>query len=102
MSAINQKSENKILLKDIKNLFVAALFHDFDPRKEFEKPNEDNIELFIRNDQKLAKLIQSFEIDLNIVIALIHRTTYPFSGAQKEHALKRMNELFQPVGHRSG
>jgi len=94
MSAINQKSENKILLKDIKNLFVAALFHDFDPRKEFEKPNEDNIELFIRNDQKLAKLIQSFEIDLNIVIALIHRTTYPFSGAQKEHALKRMNELF--------
>ena len=98
MSAINQKSENKIFLKDIKNLFVAALFHDFDPRKEFEKPNEDNIELFIRNDQKLAKLIQSFEIDLNIVIALIHRTTYPFSGAQKEHALKRMNELFNLSG----
>ena len=46
MSAINQKSENKIFLKDIKNLFVAALFHDFDPRKEFEKPNEDNIESF--------------------------------------------------------
>jgi hypothetical protein len=77
---------------------VAALFHDFDPRKEFEKPNEDNIELFIRNDQKLAKIIQSFEIDLNIVIALIHRTTYPFSGAQKEHALKRMNELFNLAG----
>ena len=56
------------------------------------------LSLFIRNDQKLAKLIQSFEIDLNIVIALIHRTTYPFSGAQKEHALKRMNELFNLSG----
>lgn len=98
LSAGNQKLENKMSNKDIKNLFVAALFHDFDPRKEFEKPNEDNIELFIRNDQKLAKLIRSFDIDLNIVIALIHRTTYPFSGTQKEHALKRMHELFSLAG----
>ena len=98
LSAANQKSENKISKKDIKHLFVAALFHDFDPRKEFEKPNEDNIELFIRNDQKLANLIDSFEIDLNMVIALIHRTTYPFMGAQKQHALKRIHELFSLVG----
>ena len=98
LSAGNQKLENKMSNKDIKNLFVAALFHDFDPRKEFEKPNEDNIELFIRNDQKLAKLIHSFDIDLNIVIALIHRTTYPFAGTQKEHALKRMHELFSLAG----
>ena len=98
LSAANQKLENKMSKKDIKNLFVAALFHDFDPKKEFEKPNEDNIELFIRNDQKLAKLIDSFEIDLNIVIALIHRTTYPFVGTQKEHALKRMHEIFSLAG----
>ncbi len=98
LSAVNQKIENKMSEKDIKNLFVAALFHDFDPKKEFEKPNEDNIELFIRNDQKLAKLIDSFEIDLNIVIALIHRTTFPFIGTQKEHALKRMQELFSLTG----
>ena len=98
MSAGNQKLEYKISNKDTKNLFVAALFHDFDPRKEFEKPNEDNIELFIRNDEKLSKLISSFDVDLNIMIALIHRTTYPFSGAQKEHALKRMNELFTLAG----
>ena len=98
LSVGNQKLENKIPDKDIKNLFVAALFHDFDPRKEFEKPNEDNIELFIRNDEKLGKLIHSFGIDLNIVIALIHRTTYPFAGAQKEHALKRMHELFSLAG----
>ena len=98
LSAVNQKLENKIEKEDIKNLFVAALFHDFDPRKEFEKPNEDNIELFIRNDQKLARLIDSFEIDLNIVIALIHRTTYPFIGTQKEHALKRIHELLSLSG----
>ncbi|TLX86485.1 MAG: hypothetical protein E6L01_03860 [Thaumarchaeota archaeon] len=54
--------------------------------------------MFIRNDQKLAKLIDSFEIDLNMVIALIHRTTYPFMGAQKEHALKRIHELFSLAG----
>ncbi|HEY7228518.1 MAG TPA: HD domain-containing protein [Nitrososphaeraceae archaeon] len=98
LSAGNQKLENKMSKKDIKNLFVAALFHDFDPRKEFEKPNEDNIELFIRNDRKLAGLIDSFEIDLNIVIALIHRTTYPFIGTQKEHALKRIHELLSLTG----
>jgi hypothetical protein len=98
LSAANQKLENKMNKKDIKNLFVAALFHDFDPKKEFEKPNEDNIELFIRSDQKLAKLIDSFEVDLNIVIALIHRTTYPFVGEQKEHALKRIHELFSLAG----
>jgi hypothetical protein len=98
LSAANQKLENSLSKKDIKNLFVAALFHDFDPRKEFEKPNEDNIELFIRNDQRLAELIDSFDIDLNIVIALIHRTTYPFTGAHKEHALKRIHELFSLAG----
>jgi hypothetical protein len=89
LSAANQKSENKISKKDIKHLFVAALFHDFDPRREFEKPNEDNIELFIRNDQKLAKLIDSFDIDLNMVIALIHRTTYPFIGSTKGTCIKK-------------
>jgi hypothetical protein len=98
LSAGSQKLENKMSKKDVKNLFVAALFHDFDPRREFEKPNEDNIELFIRTDQKLARLIDSFGIDLNIVIAIIHRTTYPFLGAQKEHALKRMQELFSLAG----
>lgn len=79
---------------DVNTLFVSALLHDFDPLKEIEKPHVDNIESFIRNDKELAKLIVPFEIDLNIVLALIHRTTYPFNGKQKEHALERMQELF--------
>ncbi|HET6727518.1 MAG TPA: hypothetical protein VFH19_05760 [Nitrososphaeraceae archaeon] len=83
---------------DVKTLFVSALLHDFDPLKEFEKPHIDNIESFIRNDKELAKLIVPFGIDLNIVLALIHRTTYPFNGKQKEHALERMQELFSLAG----
>lgn len=83
---------------DIKTLFVSALLHDFDPLKEFEKPHNDNVESFIRNDKELAKLIVNFDIDLNIVLALIHRTTYPFSGKQKEHALIRLQQLFSLAG----
>jgi len=75
-------------------LFLSALLHDFDPLKESEKPHNDNVESFIRNDKELAKLIVPFETDLNIVLALIRRTMYPFNGKQKEHALERMEELF--------
>ncbi len=83
---------------DVKTLFVTALLHDFDPLKEFDKPHNDNVESFIRNDKELAKLIVPFKLDLNIVLALIHRTTYPFNGKQKEHALERMQELFSLAG----
>lgn len=79
---------------DVTTLFLSALLHDFDPLKESEKPHNDNVESFIRNDKELAKLIVPFETDLNIVLALIRRTTYPFNGKQKEHALERMQELF--------
>jgi hypothetical protein len=84
---------------DVNTLFVSALLHDFDPLKEFDKPYNANVESFIRNDKELAKLIVPFEIDLNIVLALIHRTTYPFNGKQKEHALERMQELFSLAGN---
>lgn len=87
---------------DINTLFIATLPHDFDPSKEFDKPHNDNVELFIRDDKELSRLIVPFEIDLNIVLALIHRTTYPFKGKHKEHALKRMQELFSLAGvHRN-
>jgi hypothetical protein len=84
---------------DVNTLFVSALLHDFDPLKEVDNPYNDNVESFIRNDKELAKLIVPFEIDLNIVLALIHRTTYPFNGKQKEHALERMQELFSLAGN---
>jgi len=90
--------QNEFSQKDVNTVFVSALLHDFDPSKEFEKPHEDNIESYIRNDKELAKLIVRFEINLNIVLALIHRTTYPFNEKQKEHALERMQELLSLAG----
>jgi len=83
---------------DVNTLFVRAILHDFDPLKEFDKPHNDNVESFIRHDKELTKLIVPFEIDLNIVLALIHTTTHPFKGKQKEHTLERMQELFSLAG----
>lgn len=84
--------------EDIKYLVVAALFHDYDPLKKFDKPHEDAVEWFIRNDNKIKKFIDDIGINMNIVIALIHRTAYPFKGKIAEHALKSMQKLFTLAG----
>jgi len=83
---------------DIKYLFVAALFHDYDPLKQFDKPHEDSVEWFLRNDKRIKRFIEDIEIDIDIVIAIIHRTAYPFRGKIAEHAKERMQELFTHAG----
>lgn len=98
LAASGQKEKNKFNDQDIKYLFVAALFHDYDPLKEFDKPNEDAVEWFIRNDEKIKKFIEDVDIKIDIVIALIHRTAYPFKGEIAEHARQRMQELFTRAG----
>ena len=65
---------------DIKYLFIASLFHDYDPSKKFDKPNEESIEQFLRNDSKIRKFIDIAGIDIDVVIAIIYRTAYPFKG----------------------
>ena len=45
---------NRFSQEDIKYLFIAALFHDYDPLKQSDKPREDAIEWFIRNDRKIG------------------------------------------------
>lgn len=92
------RTKDVLSQSDIKLLFVAALFHDYDPLKRFDKPHEDDVESFIRNDNKIRRLIQPFKIDLDIVIALIHRTAYPFEGRIAEYAQKRMDNLFSDAG----
>ena len=79
--------------EDIKYLFVSALFHDYDPSKKFDKPNEESVEWFLRNDPKIKKFIDIAGIDINVVIAIIYRTAYPFKGKIAEHATKRIQEL---------
>jgi hypothetical protein len=84
--------ENKFSQQDIIYLFVAALFHDYDPLKQFDKPHEDSVEWFLRNDDKIKGFIVDVGISIDIVIAIIHRTAYPFRGKIAEHAEKRMEE----------
>ena len=89
---------NKFSEEDIKYLFVAALFHDYDPLKRFDKPHEDAVELFVRNDEKIRRFISEIDIDLDKVIAIIHRTAYPFKGEIASHAEKIIEEIFTRAG----
>jgi hypothetical protein len=93
-----QYMDEKFSQEDIRYLFVAALFHDYDPLKQFDKPHEDAVEWFIRNDEKITKFIEDVGINIGIVIAIIHRTAYPFKRKIAEHAEKRMEELFTYAG----
>ena len=85
--------------EDIKYLFVSALFHDYDPVKQFDKPNEQSIEWFLRNDPEIRKFIDIVGIDINVVIAIIYRTAYPFNGKIAENATKRIHELLSTKDH---
>jgi hypothetical protein len=68
------QGDNLLTKEDIKYLFTAALFHDYDPLKQSDKPYEDAVEWFIRSDPKIRKFIDDFGINLEIVIAIIYRT----------------------------
>ena len=91
--AINQ-SRVKFTAEDIKYLYVAALFHDFDPQKSVDKPHEESVLKFISMDKKLRQLINDANIDLEIIKALILRTTYPWSGKLKDNAENQIKECF--------
>ena len=93
-----EENNNKFSEDDIKYLFVASLFHDYDPLKQFDKPHEDAVEWFLRNDDKIKGFIKAVGINIDIVVAIIHRTAYPFRGKIAEHAEKRMEELFTYAG----
>jgi len=93
--AANWKSSiDSIHEDDLEYLFTAALFHDFDPEKSVDKPHEDSVIKFISTDKRAKALIDEAKLDLNLITALILRTTYPWSGKLKEDAENRMNECF--------
>ena len=94
----NNNIKNNFILMDIKYLFTSALYHDFDRLKRFEKPNEDAVESYIRSDKKIKESIDEAGLDIDIVIAIIHRTAYPFQAEIAEHARERMNQLFTDAG----
>ncbi len=92
--AINQE-KIQLTEEDKKYLYVAALFHDFDPQKSVDKPHEKNVLKFISMDKKLRELLISAEIDLEIIKVLILRTTYPWSGEIKNDAEKEIKQCFE-------
>jgi len=80
---------------DIKYLYIAALFHDFDPEKSVDKPHEENVIKFITTDKKLRQLINTANVDLEIIKVLILRTTYPWSGDLKKNAEEQIKQCFK-------
>ena len=81
--------------EDVRYLYVAALFHDFDPQKNVDKPHEESVIRFITTDKKLRQLIDSTGLDLEILKVLILRTTYPWSGELKKNAEEQIKQCFQ-------
>src|SRR5215831_11873242 len=84
--------------QDLTYLFVAALFHDYDPLKHFDKPHEDSVEAFVRADKQIKKYLDDVGINIDLVFVLIHRTAYPFRDKIAEHANMRIEELFNLAG----
>ncbi|HKO64922.1 MAG TPA: hypothetical protein VJU13_06945, partial [Candidatus Nitrosocosmicus sp.] len=98
ISGVNKMENLRISHEETTYLFVAALFHDYDPLKEFDKPNEDSVEYFIRNDPKIREFIANANLNIDLVMILIHRTAYPFKGEIEKYANKKIDELFDEAG----
>lgn len=81
--------------EDLKYIYIAALFHDFDPQKNVDKPHEESVLKFISMDRKLRQLINTANADLDIIKALILRTTYPWSGDLRKNAEEQIRQCFQ-------
>ena len=92
--AINQE-KIQLTEEDKKYLYVAALFHDFDPQKSVDKPHEDSVLKFISMDIKLRQFMIDAKIDFEIIKVLILRTTYPWSGEIRKNAEIEIKQSFE-------
>ena len=86
--------KNEITQEDIKYLFIAALFHDFDPQKSVDKPHEQSVINFITMDKNLQQLLDAVNVDIEIIKVLILRTTYPWRGKLKTDAQDQITQCF--------
>jgi len=86
---------NKISNDDLRHLYAAALFHDFDPQKSVDKPHEESVLRFISLDKKLKEFLDLAELDIEIIKALILRTTYPWKGKLKDDAEIQIKNCFK-------
>ena len=95
LAALWEKKIQRLDQSDVEYLFVAALFHDFDPQKSVDRPHEESVVQFISLNKELKKLINEAGLDVEIIMALILRTTYPWTGEFKEKPEMQMTECFQ-------
>ncbi|MGH1520810.1 MAG: HD domain-containing protein [Nitrosopumilus sp.] len=95
LAALWEKKMQRLDQSDVEHLFVAALFHDFDPQKSVDRPHEESVIQFISLNKVLKKLISEAGLDVEIIMALILRTTYPWTGEFKEKPEMQMTECFQ-------
>ena len=79
---------------DLKYLFVSAIFHDFEPDKSTDKPNEENVLRNLQIDSILKELMLDAGVDFEIIKVLIHRTTYPWTGQLKQNAEIAIKKCF--------
>jgi hypothetical protein len=86
--------QNNFTKDDLAYLFVAALFHDYDPQKKVDKSHEEDAVKFVINDEKLSILLRDAGIDAKIVAALILRTTHPWKDELQKEAEKHIEECF--------
>jgi len=94
--ASNWKSVlNPINQEDLKYLYTSALFHDFDPEKSVDKPHEESVLKFLASNEELKKFLEEVKLDINIIKALILRTTFPWKGEFKENAERQIQQCFE-------
>jgi hypothetical protein len=95
LAAVWEKKIQKLDQRDVEYLYTAALFHDFDPQKSVDRPHEESVIRFISLDRELKKLIDEAGLDIEIIMALILRTSYPWTGEFKIRPEIQMRECFQ-------
>jgi len=95
LAASWEKKLQKFDQMDVEYLYTAALFHDFDPQKSVDRPHEESVIRFISLDKELKKLIDDSDLDVEIIMALILRTSYPWMGEFKKKPEMQMKECFQ-------
>ena len=95
LAATWEKKLQKLDQSDVEYLYTAALFHDFDPQKLVDRPHEESVVQFISLDKELKKLIDEAGLDIEIIKALILRTSYPWTGEFKEKPEMQVKECFE-------
>lgn len=95
LAASWEKKIQRFNQKDVEYLFTSALFHDFDPQKLVDRPHEESVIKFIELDKVTRNLIKDAGLDIEIIKALILRTSYPWTGEFKVKPEMLMKKCFQ-------